>query len=137
MPSELPALLVCNRRATRPGQVDQVDAFEAQLAAPFSEIRAAEIEGFAKFNEHVQRHEQAEDVFAPRVVNDVFNRYKRTAGRERLVGGADEVQLLLKIPVVENHPHRDQVRLGQSVLEEIARRGAHTLAQTGPGDTAA
>src|SRR6266511_1544585 len=131
------SLLISNRRAARAGQMEDFEAFEADRTAPFAEVRAAEVEGFAEFDEHVQRHEQAENVFAPRVVNDVLNRHECATGRERVVSGTDEVQLFLKIPVVENHAHRDEVRRGQGVFEEIAGRGAHAFAQTGAGDTLA
>jgi hypothetical protein len=33
----------------------------------------------------------------------------------------DEVHLLLEVPVVKNHPHRDHVRCGQRIVEEVQR----------------
>lgn len=34
----------------------------------------------------------------------------------------DQMHLLLQIPVVENHAHRDHVRLGKRIVKKIARR---------------
>ena len=114
--------------------MDDLEAFEADFAAPFAEIRAGVIEGVAELDEHVQRHQQALDVLAPGVVDERFDGHERAAGRQRVVGGADEVHLLLQIPVVQNHAHRDDVGLGQRVFEKIAGRGADAVAQAGGGD---
>ena len=40
------------------------------------------------------------------------------AGRQRIVGGADELHLLLEVPIVEDHAHRDDVRLGQRIMKK-------------------
>src|SRR6266851_7161419 len=71
--------LVSHCRAARSGEMDEVEAFESDLAAPFAEVRAAEIKGVAKFDQHVQRHKQAEDVFAPRIVDDILNSHESAA----------------------------------------------------------
>jgi len=42
--------------------------------------------------------------------------------------------LLLQVPVVEDHPHRDHVNLGQRVLEEISGRRRGTIGKPGRGD---
>ena len=99
--------------------MDDFKAFESHLAAPLAEVRAAEVEGFAEFNEHVQRHEQPLHILAPRIVNERFDGHQRAAGRQGVVGRADEVHLSLQIPVVQNHAHGDHVRLGQGFTEEI------------------
>ena len=43
--------------------MDHFEAFEAGFATPFLEIGAGVIERFAEFDQHVEGHEQAEDVF--------------------------------------------------------------------------
>ena len=55
-------------------------------------------------------------------------------GRQGVVGAADEVHLLLQIPIVENHPHRDEVRLGQRVFEEIAGGCVDAIARPDGGN---
>src|SRR6266436_5470996 len=114
--------------------MNHLEAFEADFLAPLAEIRAGIVERIAEFDEHVQRHEQTENIFTARVVNQGFYDDKRAACRKGIVGRADEVQLLLQIPVVENHTHGDHVRFRQRVLTEIAGGCAHAIAQPGRRD---
>src|SRR6266853_6756752 len=69
------------------GEVDDLEAFEAGVLAPAAEIRAGIIEGVAEFDEHVQRHQQAEDVFAARVVDEGFDGDQGASGGQGVVGG--------------------------------------------------
>ena len=46
---------------------------EASFATPFLEICGRVMERFTEFDEHVERHEQAEDIFAARVVDERFD----------------------------------------------------------------
>ena len=114
--------------------MNDFEAFEADLAAPFAEVRTGVIKGVAEFDEHVERHQQALDVLAAGVVDERFDGHERAAGRQGVVGRADEVHLLLQIPVVQNHAHRDDVGLGQRVFEEITGRRADAVLQAGGGD---
>src|SRR6266849_4676762 len=114
--------------------MNYLEALEANLRAPLAKICPGIVERIAEFDEHVQRHEQTEDVFTARVVNQGFYGDKGAAGRKGIVGRADEVQLLLQIPVVENHTHGDHVRFRQRVLKEIAGGCAHAIAQPGRRD---
>ena len=50
-----------------------LEALEANLRAPAAEVRPRIIECIAEFDEHVQRHEQTENVLAARVVNQGFD----------------------------------------------------------------
>ncbi len=50
-------------------------------------------------------------------------------GGQRVVGRLDEVHLPLQVPVVQDHAHRDDVGLGQRILEEVARRRRDAIAQ--------
>src|SRR5206468_1859580 len=59
---------------------------------------------------------------------------KRSSSRQGVVGGANQLHLLLQIPVVENHSHRDEVGLGQWVLEEVTGGGANTFSQASHSD---
>ena len=117
--------------------MNHLEAFEANFRAPLAKIRAGIVERIAEFDEHVQRHEQTENVFSARVVNQGFYRDQRTARRQRIVGRADQVHLLLQIPIVENHAHGDQVRFRQRVLKEIAGGCADAIAQPGGRDVPA
>ncbi len=127
-------LFIGHRRAGRTSEGDDFKALEADFAAPFPKIRAGKIKGIPEFDEHVQRHEQALDVLAPRIVNERFDGHERATGRQRVVGGANEVHLLLQIPVVENHAHGDDVGLRQRVFEEIAGGCDDAVFQSGGGD---
>src|SRR5713101_9133015 len=84
-------LFVSDGRAGCAGEVEDFKAFETGFPTPLAKIRARIIESVAKFDEHVQRHEQAEHVLAPRVVNQRLNGDQRATGRQRFVGAADEV----------------------------------------------
>ena len=41
--------------------MQHLEAPEANLGTPASEVRAGIVEGIAEFDKHVQRHEQAEE----------------------------------------------------------------------------
>src|SRR6266540_6753048 len=117
--------------------MDDFKASESHLAAPLAEVRAAKVEGLAEFNEHVQRHEQTKNILAPRIVDDVLDGHECATRRKRVVRGANQVQLLLQIPVVQDHAHRDEVGLGQRVGEKIACTGADTATESSGGDALA
>jgi hypothetical protein len=93
----------------RAGEMHHLEAPEANLSAPAAEVGTAIIERVAEFDEHVQGHEQTEDVLATSIVNQGFNGNERPAGRKSVVRQADEMHFLFEIPVVENHAHRDDV----------------------------
>jgi len=59
--------------------MNHLEAFEANLLGPLAKIRPRIVERIAEFDEHVQRHEQTENVFTPRVVNQGFYGDKRAA----------------------------------------------------------
>jgi len=67
------ALLVCDSGTGRTGKVDHLKAFEADFGTPFAEIGAGIVERVAKFDEHVQRHEQPLHILTARIVNECFN----------------------------------------------------------------
>ena len=104
---------------------------ESCLAAPLPKIRAAEIEGLTELDEHVQGHEQAENILAPLIVDKIFDGHESAAGWQRTVSGADEAHFLFEIPVVEDHSHRDDVGFGQRIFEEIATSGADAITEPG------
>ena len=62
--------------------MDDFKAFEAGFSTPFTKIRAGIIECVAKFDQHVQGHEQAKNIFAPRVVDEGLDGNKRAARRQ-------------------------------------------------------
>ena len=49
--------------------MQHLEALEANRGAPAAEVGARVVEGIAEFNQHVQRHQQAEDVLAAGVVD--------------------------------------------------------------------
>ena len=93
--------------------MNDIKAFEANCSAPLAEIRPGIVERIAEFDEHVQRHEQTEDVLAAGIVNAGVDCDQRTARREEIVSRADKVHLLFQVPSVKNHTQRDEIRLGQ------------------------
>src|SRR5262245_3856885 len=114
--------------------MDDFEALETDLTAPFAEISSGVVEGFAEFDEHVERHQKSLDVLPAGVVDQRLDRHERAAGRQGVVGGTDEVHLLLQIPIVENHSHCDDVGLGKRVLKKISGRSNDSSSQTGGGD---
>ena len=92
------------------------------------------MERIAELDEHVQRQEQTKGILAAGIINEGFDHNESAAGREGVVGRADEVHLLLQIPVVQNHAHRDDVGLRQRIFEEITGRGADAILQSGGRD---
>ena len=66
--------------------MNNIKAFESNLRAPLAEIRPGIVKRIAEFDEHVQRHEQAENVFTARVVNQGFYGDKRATCRKGIVG---------------------------------------------------
>ena len=62
--------------------MNDLEACEANFIAPLAEIRAGIVECIAEFDEHVQRHEQAENILTVGVVNQGFYGDKRAACRE-------------------------------------------------------
>ena len=66
-------------------------ALESCFFAPAPEVRAAEIKGIAKFDQHVERHEEAKGVFAPLVIDDILHGDERAVFRQRVVGRLDQV----------------------------------------------
>src|SRR5262245_17297941 len=62
-----PRLLVGDGRAGRAGEGDRLEAAEPCVRAPLPEVGAGEVERVAELDEHVQGHQQAERVLAPRV----------------------------------------------------------------------
>jgi hypothetical protein len=103
---------------------------EAGFAAPTIEIGAREIERLAELDEHVQRHHETKGVLAARIVDDVLNGNECAARGERAVGRLHQVHLLLEVPVVKDHPHRDDVRARQRIIEEIQRLGRDAVGET-------
>ena len=85
-------------------------------------MRPGVVERVAELDQHVQRHQEAEGVLAAGVVDEVLDRDERAARGQRLVRRADEVLLLLEVPVVQDHAHRDDVRARQRVAKKSPDR---------------
>ena len=55
-------------------------------------------------------------------VTRVGRRSRDLAFEARVVCRADELHLFFQVPVVQNHPHCDDVGFGQRIFEEIGRK---------------
>src|SRR5215208_5975771 len=82
------------------------------LLAPCGKVGAREVKRVAELDQHVERHEEAERVFAAGVVDDVLDDDVGPALRQRVVGRLDELLLPLEVPAVEDQSHRYDVGLG-------------------------
>src|SRR4051794_15070507 len=100
--------------------MDHLEPLEANLRAPAAELRAGVVERIAEFDKHVQGHEQTENILAAGIVNEGFYGYERAARRKGVVDRPDEMHFLLKIPIVEDHAHGDDIGFGKRIFEEIA-----------------
>ena len=96
--------------------MDHFETLKADCATPVFKISRGVIER----DRHVQRHEQPENIFAVRVVEQRFDGDDRATWRERIVSCADKLDLFLQIPIVQNHSHRDHASFWQRILKEIA-----------------
>lgn len=99
--------------------MDHFETLKADFATLVFKISRGVIEGFAEFDRHVRRHAQPENIFAARVVDQRFDGDERATWRERIVSCADELDLFLQIPIVQNHSHRDHASFWQRILKEI------------------
>ena len=75
-------LLVCNCRAGRTSEMNDVKTFKANLSTPPAEIPARIIACVAKFDEHVQRHEKPKRIFTASVINESFDSDQRAPRRQ-------------------------------------------------------
>ena len=105
------ALLVRDRGARGTGEWHDVYLFEPGLLAPAGKVAAREVKRVAELDQHVERHQQPERVFAAGVINDVLDcdesatlrspgkaqANDRWAGRPRLVR-SESCQGLLGMP---------------------------------------
>ena len=107
-----PRYLYAMRGARRTGKWHDVYFFEPGLFAPAGKVAAREIKRVAELDQHVERHHQPERVFTASVINDVLDCNESATLRQRVVGGLDQMHLVLEVPVVEDQPHGDHVRVG-------------------------
>jgi len=100
-------------------------------ATPSREIGAGKLEAIAEGDQHIEGVQESVDILSPRVVDQCLNGNKRPTHRQRLIGGPDQMQLLVQIPVVQDGSHRDYVGLRQGVCKEIEPLRRHSLRQAG------
>jgi hypothetical protein len=98
------SLLVRDAGAGWTGERQDVYLPEACLFAPCGEVGAREVKRVAELDQHVERHEEAERVFAAGVVDDVLDDDVGPALRQRVVGRLDQLLLPLEVPVVRLIP---------------------------------
>ena len=103
---------------------------EAYRSAPAIEIGTGEVECVPELDQHVERHQQAERVLAPRVVDDVLHDCERSARRKRVIRCFYEMHLLLEIPIVKDHSHRHDVGLRERLGKEIQGPRSHPISDT-------
>src|SRR4051794_4031715 len=117
------SLLVRDAGARRTGQRDYLNLSEADLPAPPGEVAAGEVESVSELNQHVEGHHQPKGVLAPRVIDEVLDDDERASIGQGLVRRPDQVHLPVQVPVMEDQAHRDDVRPGNGIREEVTRRG--------------
>ena len=93
---------------------------EAGILHPALAVGAGEVEAAGGLDEHVEAHHKAEGVLRAVIVDDRFEDDEGAAGRDGFVGFADEHALDVKVPVVEDVAHDDDVGRGQRVIKEAA-----------------
>ena len=71
--------------ARRACEVQHFKMAEANFRAPATEVGPGIIKRIAKFDEHVQRHQQSKKVLAAGIINEGFNRHQRAARRESFI----------------------------------------------------
>src|SRR6476646_9358633 len=129
-PCQSSKLFVGDGSARWAGQRNDLKVAKAGLATPAGEVRTRVVESITEFDQHVERHEQAKCIIAAGIVDERLNNYKRPALGQRIIGFADKSLFLLKVPVVQDHPHRDDIRLGQWIDEEVTADGRDAVGQT-------
>ena len=129
--SRPPWLLIRHRRAGCSREMDDLNPAEPNLQIPSAEIGTGEIEGFAELDQHVQRHEQAEDIFAAGIVDEGLDGAQRAAGWESGIGGADhagrkaaegEPERLYLVRETKSVPTPQQLRDREHLKIQCARR---------------
>src|SRR6202158_6115179 len=79
-------LFVSHRRTCRSRQLNDLAMAEPCLFALLRELGAGEIKCVAKFDQHVQRHQETKGVLPELIVDDLLDRVERAPGRECTVG---------------------------------------------------
>ena len=82
-PAQL-SLLKPYNHAVRSGQLRDLRTFEPHLFHPLATICAGEVESTVSFNEHIEAHEQPEDVLLAAVVDERLMDDQGSAGGEGL-----------------------------------------------------
>jgi hypothetical protein len=95
------ALLVRNRDAAWTSQMQDFVALEPRLSTPAPEVFAREVEGVSELDKHVERHQQAERILPPRIINEVLDCDEGPVVRQRLVGEPSEMFFPLQVPVMD------------------------------------
>jgi hypothetical protein len=70
-------------------------ALEAGFSTPTPKVPAREVEGVPEFDQHVERHQQAEGILPPRIIDEVLDGYEYAALRQCLIREPNEMLLLL------------------------------------------
>src|SRR6516162_3327476 len=96
---------------------------------PSLAISARVAKSAGRFYQHVQTHEQAEDVFAAFVVDHgVVNDHCASAW-DCLERFAEQCSLSIDIPIMQDMAHDDDVSLRQRVGKEVSRHKSHAVRQ--------
>jgi len=110
--------------------MQHLETLEADLRAPSTKIFSTIVERVTEFDQHVQGHQQTKEVLTSSSVNKSFNGDERPTRRECIIRCAEEMHLLLEIPVMQNHAHGDDIGFGQRVVEEVAGTGADAFRES-------
>ncbi len=104
-----------------PGQVLDIGPAKARRLQPLLALRAGVVEAIGQLDQHVQAHQQPEDVLAAVVVDDRVIADDRTLVWERPVGLVDQQALGVQAPVVQDVAEHQHVGGRQLVDQEVAR----------------
>src|SRR5467141_177041 len=135
------ALLDSDHHGVRTHQVLDVAFPESALPHPALAVRTRVVEASVGLDQHVEAHQQPEDVPGSIVVDDRIVYDQGATLGQGVVSLPDELLLLVKVPVVQDVPHHDDVRLWKRIREEVTRRKldsmlelllGHVLSEDGP-----
>src|SRR5262245_9904751 len=108
-------LFVRNRSARRACERYYLETFKSNLGAPATEVGSRIVKRITKFDEHVQRHEQSKYIFSTSIINEGFNRNQCATRWKSVVRLPNQMHLLLEVPIVKDHSHRNDVSFGERV----------------------
>src|SRR6516165_5200123 len=126
---ELLQSLYSDHHGVRTNQVLDASFYKTAFSHPPLAISARVVKSTGRFYQHVQTHEQAEDVFATFVVDHgVINDHCAPAW-DCLKRFAEQCSLSIDIPIMQDVAQDDDVSLRQRVGKEVSRYKSQAVKQ--------